>query len=1242
MKNFYPFQLRVRSTNNRPLLIKIGLSVVSIFMVNLALLGQIEINLEPTAPSCGEFTDGKINTTVSGGQQPYDIAWNTGSSDLSLFGIGYGTYSLTITDANGLSAADTVEITGPDPVTPVFTFLSEPCDGPTVDYQVSGGGGVGPYTFLWEDGSTDSIRTAVDEGVYCVTVTDALGCAGADCIIVPFPFQITVTAIPPLCPAGCDGAAVVEIFGGQTPYDILWSNGATTSINANLLPGTYSVTVTDANGCQRTGSANVPDGEGELAITNIETTNPTCREGGRIAITAVATNGPITYLWSDGSMDPVIEDIPAGTYGVTITDRNGCHVSESITLIDENDLSVIVEVAYECGDPSGSATATGQGGVPPYTYNWNNGQSGPTATNLTPGELYKVSVTDDTGCEVGKTVIIADIDEFEVLIDGAGPACNGFTNGFANAIVPGLDTLGELTYLWSTGQIAEGITNLRPGTYSVTVSDQNGCGGAASITIEEPETLQVDVEVTNVFCGEENTGTAQAIVTGGTPPYTYEWTNNGGESMATGLGVGFHSVLVTDANGCELFKVIEIVEVNDIEVAISKIDATCDESNGAITAAVTGGTAPYQFEWSTGQSGPELSDLSPGTYTVTITDNSGCSQIERVNIVQSSGLTVAVEANQIICHDERNGSAVAEASGGRSPYEYSWDTGDRSAAVENLSAGTYTVTATDADGCVAVTEVVIVEPSMIIAEISKVDIGCDGEPGSASVMGFGGTGSFSYQWSTGDTGTEISGLEPGTYSVLITDLNGCNIEESITIEGASSLVAVEISVIATPTAGENDGILSANPSGGTAPYTFAWNNGEVTDTIAGLMPGTYEVTVTDARGCVAIDVISLASNEICINVDDPGVIGYDQVICGPGATAEPFVSIELATGGNGPIEYLWMYSTIPGPFDATSWIPIPDSNSPTYDPGKVYETTYYARCARVENCPNFLETNILVIEVGSDAVAEIASPTVPICVGDTVTFVATDNGEGAVYSWDFGPGAKPRTSNAISQKVVYSANGLRTVVLTVEKNGCISEDRQYVTATDTELYCGDGLVINAEPENNNTNVTVTWVVDHSNDGLDFILRRSKNLNEGFKNIGESIKPVDSTATSYQYRFVDKEPIKGQSYYQVEVQDQFGNIIPSNIANVAILDPTLGDIYAYPNPFKSTFVIERVDLYDDEAIQIDIRSATGQHMMLDGMEANEFEKSYNMAFWPSGVYYIRVIRPNEEHSIRTFRLTKVNH
>lgn len=1320
----FPLSEKKSAINYRWSLLAILLVTSFFFSIKLS-HAQLSVTLESVVPSCGDFTDGKVNAFLDGGTAPYNILWNTGHDGLSLIGIGYGDYSITVTDANNDSTSASVTLTGPAKIEPVFSFTEEVCEGPPTDVFVEAVGGVPPYTYLWDNGSSDQERTDLDFATYCVTIEDAVGCRAAGCVTVPMAFEIRVTAIPPFCPAGCDGAATVEAFGGVAPYDILWSNGVTTSMNPMLLPGSYGVTVTDVNGCRREGVAKVPDGTGTLAVTEINVTNATCGAGGSIEIEAEGTNGGLTFMWNNGSREQNLSDLSAGTYKLTVTDRNGCKVSEEVVVMDNTDLAADITTQFICGDQFGSATATASGGTPPYTFAWNNGQEGPEAINLTPAEIYKVSVTDAAGCTVTKTAVITDFDELIVTIASRNPSCNGVPDAEASAVVNGVS--GEFKYFWDGGQQRQTLTSLRGGTYSVTVFDENGCAGTASVTINDPDELDVDIEVINATCGELNSGAAVATVVGGTPPYSYSWTNGSNMPQTDGLDPGVHSILIRDSNGCEIFRVIEVEEILDVEISLSAQNADCGDPTGEAVVEIAGGTAPYSITWNTGSTDEQISNLGAGTYSVTVVDANNCAVEGEVDVTETSGITSSVEITNLDCAEDENGSIEVVITGGESPYSYLWSTGDTTANISDLSVGEYALTVEDANGCQVLENITVTAPPILILDVEKKNVVCGNDTGSALAMAFGGVGGFMYAWSTGDTGPEITSLDPGIYTVTVTDDNGCQAEASVEVTEVGEEVTASIQVDQMPTVdgntgiltgigsggvepytyewstrsfsqtienlpagtysvtivdanscfgvaevelnalmnltcaievaanlsnnGASDGILQVNATGGLAPYTYEWDDGSVTNTLEGIPAGSYNVTVTDANNQITTCSIEFPEVPvICINVDSPGKIGFDQQLCGPGNDPAELVNLELPTGGVGEIEYLWMKTTVPGPFDATTWENIPNSNSPSYDPGPVYETTYFARCARIEGCPFFLETSIITVEVLDVAVAEFVSAHVPICVDEPIAFEAFDNGPGATYLWNFGTNASPSTSNDITVDVTYMSKGIKRVTLTVEKDGCTSTNFLWVTVTDSPIYCGDGLEIEAEEVDEE--VVIIWETEkegnpsppgsgnNASEGEPSFEVDRAAANQIFFPIDQVIEPYDSTATKYLYRYIDKSPLKGLSHYRVRFVDRWRNEFQSNEADVQRFDDELGEIFAYPNPFFQIFTIERVDFHTEEPISLEIRSASGQKVFITGLNEAELRKKIDMDLYSAGVYFVRVFIADEE--VKTFRLVKINH
>ena len=787
------------------------------------------------------------------------------------------------------------------------------------------------------------------------------------------------------------------------------------------------------------------------------------------------------------------------------------------------------------------------------------------------------------------------------------------------------------------------------------VRDANGCEVFEVIQIEEVIDINLNTTSQNASCGEAN-GEAAIEITGGTAPYLIEWSNGSDAQAIADLGAGTYTVTVTDAKNCVVTSAVDVTETSGLSATINKVDLDCaGDANGLIDFMVSGGSTPYEYTWSTGENVASLTDLPAGDYMVTVVDADGCQLIEAITIQEPPVLLLDVTMKNIICGED-TGSATAMGFGGTGAFTYEWSTGETTPEIMNLTPGTYTVTLTDGSGCTQESSIEVTEVGSAVSasiEVNQQPMG-DQSIGSLTAIGSGGDEPYSYEWSTREFTQTIENLPAGTYSVTIIDANSCFGVAEIELMPLANLdCTIEITNNLSES-GSNDGAVQTIVTGGLEPYTYQWEDGSTTASITNLGPGTYSVTVTDANNQITTCSIELEETpEICINLDDPGSIGFDQELCGPGNDPAELVNVELPTGGEGEIEYLWMKSTQPGPFDPVTWDVIPNSNAPNYDPGPIYETTYFARCARIVGCPAYLETSILTIKVLDVAVAEITSAHVPVCQDEPYEFTALDNGEGATYFWNFGTNANPSTSTDLAVDVVWMSKGLKRVSLTVEKDGCISNNFLWITVTDSPIYCGDGLEIDGDEEEDE--VIITWdkdkdLDDDPNDNNDpdeengtgvpvFEVERA-SANHDFFPIEKVVEPYDSTATKYLYRFIDKNPLDGVSYYRVQFKDRWKNQMQSNEVEIQVFEEKLGEVFAYPNPFFQIFTIERVDFHTEKAITLDIRSATGQNIILTGLNEEELRRKIDMDLYSAGVYFVKVLVDGEE--LRTFRLVKINH
>ena len=391
------------------------------------------------------------------------------------------------------------------------------------------------------------------------------------------------------------------------------------------------------------------------------------------------------------------------------------------------------------------------------------------------------------------------------------------------------------------------------------------------------------------------TGTATVNPTCGTPPYNYLWSNAQTTQTASGLCAGTYSVIITDNScaGTPDTAFVTITSLSSITATVDSSSTSCTANTGTATVTPSNGTPPYTYLWTpSGQTTATATGLSAGTYTVLVTDSTGCSQVFSVTVPEPD-IPVASVLSQtnVLCNGGNDGAATVNVSGGASPYYYSWSpTGGTSATATGLFAGTYTVLITDSNGCTDIDTVVISQPPPLTVTGSSTQANCSSATGSASVTPSGGTPGYTFSWNNGQTTQTATGLVAGTYTVTVTDSNGCTQIQTVTVTSVNTLT---LSVSSTQ-AGciQDNGTATANPSGGNAPYSYLWSDGQTTQTASGLAAGTYTVVVIDSDSCMQSAVVT-------ITAPSSGPIAY----AGTDVTISFGSSTSLTSTGGGT--YLW-------------------------------------------------------------------------------------------------------------------------------------------------------------------------------------------------------------------------------------------------------------------------------------------------------------------------------------------------
>jgi large repetitive protein len=872
--------------------------------------------------TCNGNCNGSATLSVSGGTSPYNYSWMPGgNTNQNVTGLCAGSYTVTVTDSHFCTVTASVTITQPPLLTAsISSTTNVTCNGDcNGKATASASGGTLPYTYAWSpSGGSAATASSLCPGIYTITVTDYHGCTATATVTITQPLPLTVT-IPPgfnlSCNGNCNGTASVIVTGGTTPYTYAWTpSGGSGSTASNLCAGSYTVTVTDNNGCTATSSITITQPPPIIA-TITSSTNLTCNGNCNGAATVSASGGtsPYNYSWMPGgSTNLTVTGLCAGTYTVTVTDSHFCMVTVSVTITQPPVLTASISTVMNVtcnGNCNGLATVTAGGGTAPYTYSWNPvGGSGATASALCAGG-YTVTVTDNNGCTATVSVTITQASTLTASITSStNVTCNGNCNGTATVSANGGAT--PYTYAWSpSGGNGATASSLCPGIYFVTVTDNNGCSATATVTITQPQPLTVTIPPGfNLSCNGNCNGTASASVSGGTSPYTYAWSPSGGNGQnAGGLCAGTYTVTVTDNNGCIATATTTITQPTAITTSItSTINESCNGNcNGSATISASGGSPPYNYTWSpSGGTNPTATGLCAGTYTLTITDSHFCTDTVSVTITQPALLvaTITTVAN-VTCNGSCNGMAMVSASGGTAPYTYSWNpVGGSNQMASGLCPGTYTVTVTDNNNCSATASVTITEPTLLTASISSsANILCNGScNGTATVTANGGTAPYTYSWNpVGGTNQTASSLCAGSFTVTVTDNNGCTATASVTLTQPATAVSATITSSTNISCNGNcNGSATVSASGGISPYTYTWSPSGGSDSIAsGLCSGNYSVTVTDSNGCSAIATVTITQpNPINIATAQSNTLCYGS--CNGTATA-------MASGGSSPYTYSW-------------------------------------------------------------------------------------------------------------------------------------------------------------------------------------------------------------------------------------------------------------------------------------------------------------------------------------------------
>ena len=719
------------------------------------------------------------------------------------------------------------------------------------------------------------------------------------------------------CQGLADATINTNTSGGQAPFSYVWTGtDANTADVSGLEAGLYSLTVTDAIGCESSLEVLIEEPD-PISFQMIDLQDPSCADldDGSISIAVEGGTMPYNLTWSNGATDMINSNLAAGDYFFTITDANNCTLNntEAISLTSPTDLSISVSTTdSECSTEAGSITINASGGTGDYTYSWSHDPNinTNTADNLGAGN-YTVSVNDQLGCTAVETVSISNSGGPIITVDSISAETCYQNNGAASLTVSGGTGQVFLSWAHNPNLFEPTLQNIGAGTYTLYATDEVGC--IASMTIEIPGSIAPEISlgmIEHASCDEASNGAVQLAISGGLAPYTFIWSHDPDNSSdsADNLPPGNHAVAVIDANNCFSSFGFTIEALNLQSLEIDNINpASCNEADGSLTVILTNATEPIEYAWvhNPNLTGPAATNLSAGHYTVLATDANGCTQKLEIDLPHVGGPNLTSLTTNTSGCTISDGTMNIMAEGGYPPYSFSWshDNTLNAPTATNLPVGFYTVTVTDANGCSNVIFDEIIYPTDFWADVTVIDSGiCEIPTGEIHVHAQGGVPPYSYEWSPPvSTDSFALDLGPGTYYITVTDQAGCAIVVSgeITDEGAIELGPdYELVSIKDENCGQGNGEITIHVEDGIDLYWEGYPEFGNATHIDSLSAGEYSVIIPALRVCTDLGGISLG------NIPPP-VIQVDSLqdlTCSKGT----FASVS-ATGGEGEYSFTWSH-----------------------------------------------------------------------------------------------------------------------------------------------------------------------------------------------------------------------------------------------------------------------------------------------------------------------------------------------
>ena len=871
-------------------------------------------------------------------------------------------------------------------LTPGISSSQTLCSGnnPT-DLVSSGvGGGIGTFTYQWFSSTTNPLGQSGSSATPATGWTAVNGATGAN----------------------LTGASIGAI--STTTYYQLQVQSGPCYVWTNVVIITINPTAT---------------------INTVNQVNVSCNGGNNGSIVVSVSGGTQPYSYSDNGgisyqSGNTFSGLTAGNYSLYFKDANNCPVTYSSNPIVIQQPPVLGQTdsafSASCANVNdGSILVYASGGTAPYQYSINGGanQSGNGFFAQSAG-TYTIQVTDANLCLSTATVTLNNAYTVTAsLVNKTNVSCFGGSDGTATLQLNG----GIAPYSYSINgvsfQSTPTFTGLTAGNYVGTIKDSHGCTDFVLVQITQPNLLSVQIDtVTNVSCHDSATGAIYIAVTGGTGPYSFNWNNNDSTQDVAHLTAGTYNVTVVDAKGCTSYSGTTISQPLALFANVASYhNLGCfNDSSGSIETAAAGGTPPYNFVWSNQSIFENIYGLQPGSYTLTVTDASGCATTLTQALTQPTQLVPTISGTNVTCGNVANGAINFSLSGGTPPYSYVWNNGSGAQNLTGIPGGPYLVIAKDAHGCTVEDTISIIgSANLMTANVAVVSPTCKGtNTGSLIAVVTGGTEPYSYVWNTDPprTTSAINDLKAGIYTLSVTDGLGCSLFISDTLQEADSLI-VTASVNGAKCFNTSNGGVIATPSGGISPFTYLLNGvQQTTDTFSNLAPGNYSVLVIDADGCEASStfvVNSPSQFSVKLTTTDQSILTNMQTQL-----------IATATSTSPVVSYIWSPITVDS-MDVFSYGSCTDtSNCSTPYVKPPFSTTFKVQIMTADSC---FASDTLTINVTNQPVSFIPTAFTPNNDGLNDRFVFAILGANTVEVSIF---------NRWGEKVFYNPNQTNSIIAT--------------------------------------------------------------------------------------------------------------------------------------------------------------------------------------------------------------------